>query len=120
MSCSPEGTLLARHRAEELAQSFCELGGALEVRLDQAREKLAGQQADVFREKAEEQAHEEVGGSLRGTPRERRLSASLENCAAASFGDLLSGLPGLQPSGIGEHGAQDFSGGNLQVSVGGS
>jgi len=34
---------LARpHRAEELAQSFCELGGALEVRLDHAREKLAG------------------------------------------------------------------------------
>ena len=101
-----EGALLVGHRVEELPQPLGELVGALEVRLDQAREKLTGQQADVFREEAEEQAHEEVSGPLRGHSARAKAFGQFGELRGGGFGDLRGSLSGLQPAGVGEDGAQ--------------
>jgi hypothetical protein len=59
-----EGAVLSGHGGEELAEFLGEIGWALEVRFNEAGKELAGKQADVFGEKAEEQAHEKVRGTF--------------------------------------------------------
>jgi hypothetical protein len=54
-----------------------------------------------------------VGGTLGGDTARTQALGEFRELGSGGFGDLIGGLPGLQSSGIGEHGAQHFERGEL-------
>ena len=83
-------------------------GGLPLSKLNHLPEEVIGQKADAIGKEAEEQAHEEVGGTLRVNSSGHQVGSELRELGRHLLGDTGAGGLRAEQGRLGEHGPENF------------
>jgi hypothetical protein len=95
------------HRCEEGGEGGGQLVRVVTPEADDPAERVARQQADIFREEAEEELRQEVGGAVRLGPARAEAIGQRGEAAGGILRDLLDGRARSQQVRAREEGAQE-------------